>query len=264
MCGRYSLAPGEFSEIQLEFQVERGPTASSPGIASPGIASPGAGHLGAGGPILQGPGVEPRYNIAPTWSPGHEPPIVLQNTSGERELALARWWLIPASWKRPLKTLPTAFNARAEELASKRFWSKSFDARRCLVPATGWREFTGPAGQRQPHHFHYGEHLLFAFAGIWDEWMSSEGDTVRSFAIVTVPASDAVARVHDRMPLFVSPRDYNLWLDPSTPGARALDGVRAAVAPELSSYEADPAGNDVRREGPGVIAPVRRKQLSLF
>jgi putative SOS response-associated peptidase YedK len=251
MCGRYSLASGEFSEIQLEFQVEVGP------VGSAVVAGPGAG------PALEAAAIEPRYNIAPTWSPGHEPPIVLENTSGKRELALARWWLIPASWKRPLKMLPTSFNARAEELASKRFWSKSFDARRCLVPATGWREFTGPAGQRQPHHFHYGERL-FAFAGIWDEWISPQGDAVRSFAIITVPANDAVASVHDRMPLFVSPQDYAGWLDPSTPGAEALDGVRAAVAPELSSYEADPSGNDVRKEGPAVIAPVRRKQLSLF
>src|ERR687897_569525 len=106
MCGRYSLATGEFSEIQLEFQVEVGPVAGSSVSERPAAESPA---------------IEPRYNIAPTWAPGHEPPIVLQNTSGERELALARWWLIPASWKRPLKMLPTAFNARAEELASKRF-----------------------------------------------------------------------------------------------------------------------------------------------
>jgi putative SOS response-associated peptidase YedK len=233
MCGRYSLAPGEFSEIQLEFQVE------------------GAFAI------------EPRYNIAPSWAPGHEPPIVLENTSGERELALARWWLIPASWKRPLKMLPTAFNARAEELASKRFWSKSFDTRRCLVPATGWREFTGPSGKRQPHHFHYGERP-FAFAGIWDEWLSPEGGAVRSFAIITVPANDAVTAVHDRMPLYVEPDLYPAWLDPSTPGARALEWVRGASTPELSHYEADPVGNDVRQEGPRVIAPLRRQQLSLF
>ena len=57
MCGRYSLAPGEFSEIQIQFQVD---TAVD---------------------------FEPRYNIAPTWSPGHEPPIVLLKSSGQCELA---------------------------------------------------------------------------------------------------------------------------------------------------------------------------------
>lgn len=233
MCGRYSLAPNEFSQIQIEFKVEARFE------------------------------LEPRYNIAPTWTAGHEPPIVLTNSSGRRELDAARWWMIPASWKLPLNKLPTAFNARAEELGDKRFWSRSFDARRCLVPTTGWREFTGPSGQRQPQHFHY-DHGLFAFAGLWDEWLSPQGENVRSFAIVTVAANDIVTPIHDRMPLRVAPDLYAEWLDPSIPGERALARVEKASAPRLEHYETDPAGNDVRREGAAVIAPVRRKQLGLF
>jgi putative SOS response-associated peptidase YedK len=233
MCGRYSLSPAEFSEIQLAFEVE---------------------------PAFE---LAPRYNIAPTWAPGHEPPIVRVDSSGQRQLELARWWMIPSYWKRPLKALPTAFNARVEELASKRFWSRSLESRRCLVPATGWREFTGPSGQRQPHQFHF-EHRLFAFAGLWDEWMSPEGEGVRSFAIVTVPANDSVAPVHDRMPLYLDPSLYALWLDASVPGERALEAARGAVSAPLDHYAADPAGNDVRREGPAVIAPARGRQLDLF
>jgi len=242
MCGRYSLAPTEFSEIQLEFQVD-------------GMGSEAA-------PPLR-PLHHPRYNIAPSSGPGHEPPIVLEEPSQGRQLWLARWWLIPANWRRPLQALPTAFNARAEELGNKRFWSHSFDTRRCLVPTTGWREFTGPTGHRLPHHFHY-EHRLFAFAGLWDEWLSPEGLAVRSFAIVTVPANEVVCPVHDRMPLRVEPECYARWLDPNVPGAEALASLRAAVAPPLSEHECDPAGNDVRREGPEVIAPARRRQLDLF
>jgi putative SOS response-associated peptidase YedK len=233
MCGRYSLATGEFSQIRLEFQVDI--------------------------PFE----LEPRYNIAPTWTPGHEPPIVLTSSSGQRQLDVARWWMIPANWKRPLNVLPTAFNARAEELGTKRFWSRSFDARRCLVPTTGWREFTGPSGLRQPYHFHY-DHGLFAFAGVWDEWLSPEGDPVRSFAIVTVAANDIVTPIHDRMPLRVEPEQYSEWLDPNVPGERALATLRRATAPRLQQYESDPSGNDVRREGPAVIAAVRQKQLGLF
>jgi putative SOS response-associated peptidase YedK len=233
MCGRYSLATGEFSQIRLEFQVDI--------------------------PFE----LEPRYNIAPTWTPGHEPPIVLTSSSGQRQLDVARWWMIPASWRRPLNVLPTAFNARAEELGGKRFWSRSFDARRCLVPTTGWREFTGPSGRRQPYHFHY-DHGLFAFAGVWDEWLSPEGDPVRSFAIVTVAANDIVTPIHDRMPLRVEPEQYSEWLDPSVPGERALAAVRRATPPRLQHYESDPSGNDVRREGPAVIGAARQKQLGLF
>ncbi len=241
MCGRYSLAPAEFSQIQLEFRVQ----------ASLELVPRYNFEL------------VPRYNIAPTWAPGFEPPIVFAGESGRRELALGRWWMIPSGWARPLQALPTAFNARAEELVQKPFWSRSFETRRCLVPATGWREFTGPSGCRRPFQFHY-DHGLFAFAGVWDLWSSHEGDAVRSFAIVTVAANDMVAPVHDRMPLRVEPAEYAAWLDPTLSGAAALSVVRGASARPLSRYEADPIGNDGRLEGPECIAPARTRQLGLF
>jgi len=235
MCGRYSLAPAEFSQIRIEFQVEAQFELS------------------------------PRYNIAPTWSPGYEPPVLLQAPSGGREIALARWWMIPAAWRKPLTALPTSFNARAEDLAKKPFWSRSFERRRCLVPSTGWREFRGPAGHREAFQFHY-DHALFAFAGLWDEWVAPGGDTVRSFAIVTVAANDMVAPIHDRMPLRVAPEFYAAWLDPELAGGPALEAVRSAPLPgaPLSYYQANPKGNNVRLEGPECILPVATEQLGLF
>ena len=232
MCGRYSLAPAEFSQLRLQFQVEAQFELS------------------------------PRYNISPTWAPGYEPPIVVHSHEAGRQLALARWWLIPGSWSRPLNALPTSFNARSEELSSKPFFARSFQSRRCLVPSTGWREFNGPRGQRRAFQFHY-DHALFAFAGLWDTWVSPEGQAVQSFAIVTVAANDMVSPVHDRMPLCVDPAHYELWLDPAVPGEQALASVRAPAAP-LALYEADALGNDSRREGPECIAPARAQQLGLF
>jgi putative SOS response-associated peptidase YedK len=233
MCGRYSLAPEEIGEVGLHFSV----------------------------PVQLE--LAPRYNIAPTWMPGYEPPIVRLKDDGSRTLELARWWLIPEGWSRSFKGLPTSFNARAEDIEKKPFWAKSFRSRRCLVPVTGWREFTGEAGKRRPFQFHYGREL-FAFAGVWDRWQSPDGELVDSFAIVTVAANDAVRPVHDRMPLRVEPSLYDEWLDPGVPGPRALADVLAAQAPPLESYESDPGGNDVRREGPDTIAPVAQRQLDLF
>jgi len=244
MCGRYSLAPAEFSQLRLSFQVEA---------------------------ELE---LKPRYNISPTWAPGYEPPIVFETKEAGRQIALARWWLIPSSWSRPLSALPAAFNARSEELGRKPFWSGSFETRRCLVPTTGWREFDGPRGQRRAFQFHY-DHALFAFAGLWDRWTSPEGESVQSFAIVTVAANDMVSPVHDRMPLCLDPVLYDLWLDPGVSGARAFAAAvapQASIAPKsslapaaaLSVYEADARGNDSRLEGPECIAPAATGQLALF
>lgn len=232
MCGRYSLAPDDFSQIGLVFRVDV---------------------------RLE---LSPRYNIAPAWAPGHEAPVVLETESG-RALANARFWMIPSSWSRPLRALPTAFNARAEELSSKPFWAPSFERRRCLVPATGWREFRGPRGQREAFQFHF-DHRLFAFAGLWDTWQSPSGEEVRSFAIVTVAANDVVAPIHDRMPLVVDVSCHDQWLAPALSGGEALAAATKAPAPLPSVYAAERLGNDPRREGPECIAPLGAHQLELF
>jgi putative SOS response-associated peptidase YedK len=230
MCGRYSLAPAEFSQLKLLFHVDA---------------------------KLE---LSPRYNIAPTWAPGYEPPVVFETQQAGRQVALARWWMIPSNWSRPLNALPASFNARSEEIERKPFWSGSFESRRCLVPTTGWREFNGARGQRRAFQFHYG-HDLFAFAGIWDRWTSPEGEQVQSFAIVTVAANDVVRPIHDRMPLCIDPDLYDLWLDPGVSGVRALAAARAPPR-ALAVYEADARGNDIRVEGPEAIAPAQ--QLGLF
>ena len=45
---------------------------------------------------------------------------------------------------------------------------------------------------------------------------------------------------------------------------RVLNAVWAYFDQASSHYETEPSGNDVRREGPEVIAPLRQKQLGLF
>lgn len=234
MCGRYSMAPREpeLNQIHIQFRLEARVE------------------------------LDPKYNIAPSWGPGAEAPIVWAEGNARR-LELARWWMIPSFWSKPLSQLPTAFNARSEELSAKNFWSDSFESRRCLVPATGWREFSGQRGARRPYHFHF-QHAPFAFAGLYDEWRSPAGETVRSYAIVTVAASDVVRPIHDRMPLCAMEPEYDVWLNPREEGRKALDALLSAPRRPLETYESDPVGNDVRCQSARAIAPARMTQLALF
>jgi putative SOS response-associated peptidase YedK len=229
MCGRYSQY-GELSEIRIEFDVDRVDISRD---------------------------FRPLYNIAPSYGPGFEQPIVVRNRSGERVLRLGRWWMIPSFWDKPLKTLPTAFNARAEELESKPFFRDAFRRRRCLVPATGWREFV-PARQskKQPYHFKL-EREVFAFAGVWSTWTSPDGELVDSFAIVTTRPNATAAAIHDRMPLVMPPDLYSAWLEDDAQAASVLERAQERAADlHLEMYPADPRGNSVRFEGPEVIQKV--------
>jgi putative SOS response-associated peptidase YedK len=198
----------------------------------------------------------PTYNIGPSYAPGAEQLIVVRTRAGKRALRLARWWLIPAFWQKPLKALPTAFNARAEEIDKKSLWQAAFRSSRCLVPATGWREFTGGRGHKQPYHFQLERHL-FAFAGLWSTWTSPQGEVIDSFAIITTEPSSAAARIHDRMPLVLSDSEHARWLDPSIDPSSVLRlAQEQSLSRPLDIYPSDPIANSGQYEGPQAIARV--------
>jgi putative SOS response-associated peptidase YedK len=232
MCGRYSNA-AEFSEIQLVFRA-----------------------FGSGA-------FSPRLNIAPTFQPGWEAPIVTINAESEREVRLARFWFIPENWRRPLSELPKAFNARVETLLQKTYFKKAAEQRRCLVPATGWREFR--AGD--PYHFvptsphHLTSETLFAFAGVHSVWAGPNGEIVDSFAILTCDPTPEAARVHHRMPLLLPSNLYDEWLVGTNAGDVLSSALSESQHLTLRVYASDRAANDARYEGPLAVAPRKSTEV---
>jgi putative SOS response-associated peptidase YedK len=240
VCGRFSQE-AELSEIKLELKVEQ---------------------------LELFREFRPAFNIGPSYGPGAEQAFIARprDALGTRTLKLGRWWLIPHFWTKPLKALPTAFNARSEELLAKPFWRDAFRGRRCLVPATGWREFRAEVGYKQPYQFRL-EQRLFAFAGLWSRWTSPDGELVDSFTIITTQPSAPAAAYHDRMPLVLPADLHTAWLedDANAEGLLAEARQRSLTLP-LVIYPTNPIGNNVRYEGPEVVArfdpeslPVRAK-----
>jgi putative SOS response-associated peptidase YedK len=44
-------------------------------------------------------------------------------------------------------------NARAETVAEKPMFRSAFKSRRCIIPASGFYEWTGAKGAKTPHYF---------------------------------------------------------------------------------------------------------------
>ena len=81
-----------------------------------------------------------------------------------------RWGLVPAWRKKPLNELPATFNARAETASSKRMFRSAFKSRRCVIPASGFYEWTGEKGAKTPQYFSAPDGRPLAFAALWESY----------------------------------------------------------------------------------------------
>jgi len=157
------------------------------------------------------PEFAPRVDVRPT----ERAPIVRINPlSVKRESALARWGLVPA-WAKDMKFGARCINARVETLASLPAYRAAFRNRRCLVPVSSFFEWSGPGGVRTKWRVSMQGQPLLGLAGLWERWIDPRsGEAVETYTIVTTAANEALAAVHDRMPVIVAPDRYESWLDP--------------------------------------------------
>jgi putative SOS response-associated peptidase YedK len=154
----------------------------------------------------------PRYNIAPTQSV----PVIRQNPrTPRRKLSLIRWGLVP-SWAKDLSKGAAMINARSETAPIKPAFSDALKFRRCLIPADGFYEWQNVGRTKQPYCFEVNRGELFAFAGLWETWNDPNGKALETCSILTTTPNAITAPVHDRMPVILDPRCYDLWLDPNT------------------------------------------------
>ncbi|GAA0718903.1 SOS response-associated peptidase [Dactylosporangium roseum] len=201
-------------------------------------------------------GLEPDYNVAPT---DQVPVVRVSASAGGRVLSEARWGLVPA-WAKDPKVGARMINARAETVATSNAFARSFARRRCLVPADGWFEWVRGAGKdKQAYFMTLGADEPCVFAGIWTVWGQGEGRLL-TCGIVTAPAVDDLALVHERMPLLLPRERWESWL--SGPADAAL--LEPTPSSHVARLELRPVGarvGDVRNDGPGLLDRVAAPPL---
>ncbi len=198
------------------------------------------------------PNFPPRYNVAPT-----QPIPIVRLADGKRSFALMRWGLIPA-WVKDPKTFPLLINARGESVLEKPAFRNALRRRRCLIPTDGFYEWkAGPP--KQPYfvrakHVAEGAPVPLAFAGLYETWTGPNGEELDTAAIVTTSANRTLAGFHDRMPVFVSPKDFELWLDC---GRFEAEEAAALIKPAdddlLEAYPVSTAVNRVANDSAALL-----------
>lgn len=202
MCGRYTLYSNK-TEIESHFEA----------------------------PFKTGEIPGENYNVAP----GTYNPVMLHGKARVPGITLMKWGLIP-SFADSESIGYKMMNARSETVDTKPSFRKSFLRKRCLIPANGFYEWKNLGTKNKlPFYIRLLNQELFAFAGIFEKWVSPENEDVFSYSIITTEANTLLQPLHERMPVILDKENYKFWMDPMNNDYQGLKDIMKPYPTELMS-----------------------------
>jgi putative SOS response-associated peptidase YedK len=203
----------------------------------------------------------PHYNVPPSR------PLnvvrVLRGSPGRR-LEQLRWGLVPF-WAEGPKIGQKLALARVENVLASPAFREAIRKRRCLVAVDGFFEWMREGKKKsRPFFVRRVDRRPFALAGVWDRWVSEDGEVIESCAILTQEARPPVDAIHDRMPLVLEPTTWDRWLDASLTDAGVLAPLLEPQSPELLAYEVGTHVNDPNHDDSPCLDAAQPQQRTLF
>jgi putative SOS response-associated peptidase YedK len=185
-----------------------------------------------------------RYNCAPSQD------IAVITHQTEPEWRYFRWGLIPF-WAKEKTIGNKLINARGETITEKPSFRNAFRNQRCLVPATGFFEWRRDSA-RTPFNIRLKGGEPFSFAGLWDKWVSGNGETIHSFTIITTVPNELVAKIHDRMPVILRREDEARWIKPE-PDPTLTDLLKPFPSDRMEAYPVSSLVNSPGNDTPEIL-----------
>ena len=199
----------------------------------------------------------PRYNASPM-----QKLPVLAVRDQEIRFQPMQWWLIP-HWSKDGKILGSTFNARADTLMKSKLFAPYFKSSRCLVPADAFYEWqkvklTGEVRgkpktveQKQPWCIRRKDDGTLMFAGLFSVWKKPTGEEFPTFSIITTDPNSVMSPIHNRMPVILGEKDYEMWIDRSFDDTeKLLKLLKPFAATKTDAYKVSVFVSNSRNDGP--------------
>lgn len=106
----------------------------------------------------------------------------------------------------------STYNARIETIEKTKAYKNLIGRHHCVIPAKSFYEWVPREGKKVEVNFSFeGEDILLA--GVWDHWGKQNEQGINSFAIITTPPREEVAKFgHQRSPLILTNDQVEDWL----------------------------------------------------
>lgn len=158
------------------------------------------------------PGLVQCGDVAPT-----QVAPVLRDECGLVKLDVMKW-----GFPRWDSTSGVIINARVETVCQKKTFCEAFQSRRIVVPSSGFYEWDHRQSSKRDKYFFSLTGQVVYMAGIYSSFASQDGSLAECFVILTCPASEAIAELHDRMPVILPKSAIRTWLSPQTDSSLLL------------------------------------------
>lgn len=228
------------------------------------------------------------YNVAPT---NEVPVYFVPGAHSQREenaketgqstkdnectLTNMRWGFIPhwAKDKEQFKGYAT-INARLENLKANKLYGQSLKAKRCVVPVSGYYEWTKPnpkvnkAKLKIPYYVtRKDSDEVMYLAGIYDY---NDREKIHSFSVITGHAPEGLEWLHLRMPCVLEPgsKAWNLWLEDQDKQEWTQKELSELLRPwydedHYTCYEVSKVVGKVTNKDPYLVEPVSKPKPSI-
>jgi putative SOS response-associated peptidase YedK len=227
MCGRVRLS-SDYSEIKIRLKFD---------------------------PAAPAPNFERDWNKPPTT-----PMLVaIRSIDGKRVPKMMRWGLLP-HWARDEKLSFSTFNARSEDFRTKPAFRDTWKrGQRCLVITDGFYEWKKLNGKdKHPYAIAMADGGQMVMAGLWASWRSPiSGEQILSCTILTCDPNNAMAELHDRMPVILAESDWQTWLgEVAATEEELLILLKPCPDAALKIWAVNKMVGNVRNQGTELLLPV--------
>ena len=196
------------------------------------------------------PEVEPRFNVAPTQTV----PVIVRDVA--RKAVVMRWGLVPF-WAKDPKIGNRLINARAETVSTKPAFRASLKKRRCIVPTTGFYEWRREGKTKTPFYVRMKDDSFFGLAGLYDTWRKPDGSPLQTFTIITTRPNAVLEKIHNRMPVILTPEQEETWLSGGELSPSTLSSLfKPYPSRPMAAHEVSKDVNNPRNDSPSLIHPL--------
>jgi len=127
---------------------------------------------------------------------------ILANIHGHIRQVNTKWGIQP-DWSKKL-----IINAQSETASVKQTFRVAFRTRRCVVPCSGWFEWSNLDGKKKKYLFNAENNQPLYMAGLCFDYLHKMPELVT----LTTKPTELCAQYHNKMPLLLSAEDISSWI----------------------------------------------------